>query len=234
VTEAPSPAGDQLVVSEPAGPGARFYRLVSDNPDTNPPKVVWVNPGDGGDRLTLEFSEPVDGSSATNLVNYYLADSQFNLMCTVDAILTTPQSVDLLIDPPLMDGASYYLGVERVKDLAGNVMFPITMVFTNPVPATTPPTLVTVTPDPAGNRITLTFSEPVDPLCATDLFDYYLADDSSNQLFPIQAILSAPDSVDLILDPPLVFGGSYFLRVAGVLDLAGNVNVPGGVYFTAP
>src|SRR4029077_4184903 len=63
--------GDQFVVTEPGAYPMMFYRLVN----MNPPALVSVTPDTAGDRITLEFSEPVDPLSATDLNNYYLEDS---------------------------------------------------------------------------------------------------------------------------------------------------------------
>jgi len=117
----------QYVVSQPAAPGMRFYRLVGKSTDLVSPTLISAIPDPRNDRITLTFSEPVDQLSATDLLNYYLADTEFNLIFPIAAILATPQSVDLLIDPPLTPGGNYHLGVEGVRDLAGNVMLPVTL-----------------------------------------------------------------------------------------------------------
>ena len=229
VPQPPAIVGDQFVVTDPVAPGMKFYRLVN----TTPPAFLSVAPDSNSDGLTLTFSEPLDPLSATNLSNYYLADSQFVAIFPMGAILSSPESVDLLINPPLAPGESYYLAIEGVANLAGYVMLPVTLTFTNPVPNTTPPTLVSVVPD-AADRLTLTFSEPVDELSATDLLNYYLADSQFTQTFSLQALLTAPDSVDLIINPPMVSRASYDLWIGGVQDLAGNVMSPVTVTFSMP
>jgi hypothetical protein len=229
VTEPTAIVGDQFVVTEPVAYPMMFYRLVN----MNPPALVAVTPDTAGDRITLEFSEPVDALSATDLLNYYLADSLFDQIFPLSAILSTPDSVDLIVNPPLLPGDTYYLGVQGVQSLPGFVMAPVTLLFTNPVPDTTPPTLVAVTALAGTNRITLTFSEPVDEQGATDFLNYYLSSSQLNQVIPLQPTLATPDSVDLILASPLVPGDRLVLGAQGVQDLAGNLMNPVTVQFAA-
>jgi hypothetical protein len=136
VPQLPVLVNGQFVMHEPAMTGNRFYRLresaSNSVPDTIPPTLASITPSAVGDRITLTFSEPVDELTATNLHNYYLADTDFHLVLPQSALLPEPRSVDLLIDPPLLPGAHYYLGVEGVRDLAGNVMVPDTRNFAAP------------------------------------------------------------------------------------------------------
>jgi hypothetical protein len=98
-------------------------------------------------------------------------------------------------------------------------------VATNSTGPTTPLTVVSTTPGAAGDRITISFSQPVDELSAGNLANYFLGNDAGT--IPISTVsLTTPQSVDLFPNQPLAPGASYIIGVQGVSDLLGNFMTP--------
>jgi len=125
--------GGFISATAPMNSPAGFFRLryqVATNSagPTTPLTVVSATPSAAGDRVTISFSGPVDEVSADNLANYFLGNSTGTI--PIEAVsLSTPQSVDLFPDQPLGSGVAYFLGVQGVSDLLGNLMTPYTGTF---------------------------------------------------------------------------------------------------------
>jgi hypothetical protein len=218
------PINNDQPMSDPLGLFRVRCDLAHYSFSNTPPTFISVTPSVLGDSLSLTFSEPVDELTATNLLNYYLADTSFNRVYPSQAIQYAPQSVELLIDPPLVSGADYYFGVHGIKDLAGELITPVTLPFTNkpPSPDVVPPGVVKVVPSQAGDSIHVTFDEPVDPSTASDPSNYYLVDPNFMAPNVTNAMLLGPRDVSLILDAPLSTTNLYALDIYRVNDLAGN------------
>ncbi|MCU0781964.1 MAG: lamin tail domain-containing protein, partial [Akkermansiaceae bacterium] len=100
-------------------------------------------------------------------------------------------------------------------------------------PDTTPPALVGL--GGGGDRMVVTFSEPMLPGSATDPA-HYLLETTGGGIIEIlaAAIGDAPETVVLTLASPLADGASYTLTVNGVTDPAGLPIAAGsGIGFTA-
>jgi hypothetical protein len=73
--------------------------------------------------LTLSFSEPLDPGTAQNIGNYQLSGVAAEV---IGASLNpeTGSTVDLVLDPPLPNPATFTIEASGVEDLVGNVMTP--------------------------------------------------------------------------------------------------------------
>jgi hypothetical protein len=96
----------------------------------------------------------------------------------------------------------------------------------------TAPTLSTVGAVASGNFITLSFSEPVDAITATDPLNYFLGDNMGPiPILNVSEVWSR--AVTLTLPTPLIPGDNLFLGVQGVSDLNGGVITPVTFQFAA-
>jgi len=77
--------------------------------------------------LEVVFTEPVDPVTAINPLNYTIDELIGN---PVNASLTEPEKVHLLVQTDFLDNTIYRLNVEHVEDLFGNVMEPDFVEFT--------------------------------------------------------------------------------------------------------
>lgn len=121
--------------------------------------------------------------------------------------------------------------INSVTSMSGPVGFYRLRCFPSPID-TTPPGLSTVTAAAFSNSLTISFSEPVNSLTATNLADYYVGNNVGQ--ITIQSVLEIwPRAVRLTLATALIPGGNYFLGISGVTDLSGNAIVPTTLPFTA-
>src|SRR5688572_3667475 len=89
----------------------------------------------------------------------------------------------------------------------------------------TPPTIVSATATYSGPTLTVGFSEPVDPLIATDVFSYIAFGTDGSSVFFDSATISADQrTVTLYVSPfsPFVFGVSYILDACCICDTSFN------------
>ena len=109
----------------------------------------------------------------------------------------------------------------------------ITGTFSRPGGDTTPPELVAAGMDLAGDRLIVTFSEPVDRSAALVPLHYTLTGGSDQICIRAVEWLTST-AVALIPDAPLQAGRSYMLSASGVSDLASNVMPANGLLITIP
>lgn len=83
---------------------------------------------------------------------------------------------------------------------------------------TTPPTLVSITPNCASNHLTVTFSELLNSTTAIEVASYQLTGGATVQ----SAVLAADGRTVELFTDPLASGVSYTLTVDSLQDLAGN------------
>jgi hypothetical protein len=98
-------------------------------------------------------------------------------------------------------------------------------------PVINPPTVIGVSAPANSNAITITFSEPVDPVTATDLNNYFTGGFFGPILIDNISPLGSR-AVVLTLDSPLMLSSNYFLGVRGVADLNSNVMAPTSSQFS--
>jgi hypothetical protein len=92
-------------------------------PDTTPPTITSVI-ADASTQVTVVFSEPIEEISATNVSNYSIDNGITVSTATLDSDLMTV----ILTTSEHVDGTSYILTVNNIKDLAStpNVIAPNT------------------------------------------------------------------------------------------------------------
>jgi hypothetical protein len=98
-------------------------------------------------------------------------------------------------------------------------------------PVINPPSVIGVSAPANSNAITITFSEPVDPMTATDPNNYFTGGFFGPILIDNVSPLGSR-AVVLTLGSPLMLSSNYFLGVRGVADLNGNVMAPTSSQFS--
>ena len=102
----------RCVLSNALGSTWSANALLTVIPDVTPPSITQVR-NNGTNRLTVYFSEPVEGTTATNPANYSIAG------VTVSApLLSSDQQSVTLTAATLEIGRTYTLAVNRVRDRA--------------------------------------------------------------------------------------------------------------------
>ncbi len=99
--------------------------------DTEPPVVESLFPL-SDTTLSVNFSETVDQTSATNIENYMLTPGASS---PVSAVLQSgAASVVLTFEEPFVSGTGYNIEISGIKDISGNVMETANFNFTYYVP----------------------------------------------------------------------------------------------------
>jgi hypothetical protein len=195
--------------------------------DTTPPTITKVVPVNGATSIQLAstiqvvFSEQVQPSTVNG--------STFSIHGSgaVDGTVTLADSIALFApSAPFAPNTTYTARVTAgVKDLAGNPLASeyIWSFTTGPVPDTTPPTVVAITPgnSAAGvapaTTIEATFSELVKASTVTT--GTFLVTGSG----PVSGTVTLNGSTAVFTPSgPLDYATAYTARVTGVQDLAGN------------
>ncbi|MDP2325065.1 MAG: Ig-like domain-containing protein, partial [Gammaproteobacteria bacterium] len=203
-------------------------------PDTAAPTLAQSNPADGSGAvptnafISAEFSEPINATTvdATTFA-VTLGGAPVAGRFTFAEGGNGKNSIVMFIPNQLLaPNSTYLLSVSnRLKDSAGNAVSPATVTFTttggidNVVPtmvSSVPTTGATGFPA-TGTPISVTFSEPVNPLTVnpnTVKFQGFV---------PATLALSQNNTVVTVTPlVPFFAGASYTLQLQGVQDVAGN------------
>jgi hypothetical protein len=221
-TSTPSTFPDQTYNSENYWVDVVF----EDGPDTTKPTVTARTPAPGatgvgvGADVTATFSEPVQ-QSTLGLELRTPGGALVDGTTTYDAATRTAT-----LDPGtnLAATTTYTATVTGVRDLAGNVVDPVSWTFTTDTPDTTKPTVTSRSPVTGAGGVstaispTATFSEPVQ--ASTIAFEVRT---------PGGALVAGTTSYDgpsrtATLDPTanLAASTTYTASVSGARDTAGN------------
>jgi hypothetical protein len=186
--------------------GDVFKTLIDDGGgDRTPPDVISVM-STAMDKVRVEFSEDVDGVSATETTNYTILG-----LNVIDAeISANPKVVVLTTDVQLNE--TYYIAIDNVEDMSGNSMALCNKEFLG---AENEPRILSVTAIKV-NQIRIMFSEDVDVGSAT-----YTINPSLTYTSTGSAIYSNP-YVTITLDTGVEMQSTnYTVEVDGVQDLEG-------------
>jgi hypothetical protein len=153
-------------------PSSTFAFTTAQPPDTTPPTVVSVAPPAGAtgvpsnSSLVITFSEAMNLVATTNAITIAPA-----VTCTGGWSWNVAQTTTTCVPTaPLAYSTPYTVSVGATAvDLANNALTPYSATFTTGVaPDTTPPTIVSTTPQNRASglsrlaKISVTFSEPMD------------------------------------------------------------------------
>ena len=203
-------------------------------PDTIVPTLAQSNPGDGAGAvptnafISAEFSEPINATTVdATTVAVTIGGAPVAGRFTFAEGGHGKNSIVTFIPNQLLEpNTTYLLSISNgLKDSAGNAASPATVTFTttggidNVVPtmvSSVPTTGATGFPA-TGTPITVTFSEPVNPLTVnpnTVKFQGFV---------PATLALSQNNTVVTVTPlVPFFAGASYTLQLQGVQDVAGN------------
>ena len=214
-------------------------------PDTVAPTLAQSNPGDGAGAvptnafISAEFSEPINATTvdATTFAVTLGGTPVAGRFTVAEGGRGKNSIVTFIPNQLLAPNTTYFLSVSNgLKDSAGNAASPATVTFTttggidNVVPtmvSSVPTTGATGFPA-TGTPITVTFSEPVNPLTVnpnTVKFQSFV---------PATLALSQNNTVVTVTPlVPFFAGASYTLQLQGVQDVAGNPLFFTSLSFTA-
>jgi hypothetical protein len=88
--------------------------------DTNRPVVLSVVGSASFDKISLQFNEVLDESTATDPVNYTVQDSSGNFVSVTEATLTNNGTLVILSTAPQQENTLYSITLLGVQDLSGN------------------------------------------------------------------------------------------------------------------
>ncbi|MEQ1794754.1 MAG: Ig-like domain-containing protein [Nitrospira sp.] len=227
--------GIRSVSGEPlrASSSATFSTALA--PDTLPPTVAQANPADGSGAaptnsvVSVEFSEPINATTieATNFSITTGGVPVVGRYTFAEGGHGKNSIVTFIPNQLLLPNTTYLLSVTSgVKDSAGNSAVPATVTFTtaggidNVVPmvlSTTPTSGATDFPA-TGLPVTVTFSEPVNPLTINPntvnfggtIRNFTIGLSQNNTVLTVTPLV------------PLFAATSYTLQLLGVQDVAGN------------
>ena len=203
-------------------------------PDTIVPTLAQSNPGDGAGAvptnafISAEFSEPINATTvdATTVAVTIGGAPVAGRFTFAEGGHGKNSIVTFIPNQLLAPNTTYLLSVSNgLKDSAGNAVNPATVTFTttggidNVVPTmlSSIPTSGATGFPATGTPITVTFSEPVNPLTVNPNTVKF-------QSF-VPAMLALSQNNTVVTVTPLVpffAGASYTLQLQGVQDVAGN------------
>lgn len=199
--------------------------------DTTPPRIVSSVPPNGAQNvrvnvdITVTFSEPVRVREETGIV--LLRVTETGTMPAPIVARFNPDSTVLTIDPVGdLEFITEYIVHLPMEDLAGNPLAPPADIrfFTERMPDTTPPRVVSIVPAngavnvPLTTTIVVTFSEPVRVTAPPHLVQVQ----PEGIAPPIQFQLDEAGQV-LTITPKasLTAGARYAVNLGSIVDLAG-------------
>lgn len=229
-------AGLRSTSGEPLRASASSVFSIALSADTVAPTLVRSNPINGAGAaptnsfLSAEFSEPINGTTveATTFAVTLGGNPVAGRFTFAEGGHGKNSIVTFIPNQLLTPNSTYELSISNgVKDSAGNGVIPATVTFTtaggidNVVPTivNTVPTSGTTDFPATGQSVTITFSEPVNPLTITpNTVKFFVSPP-----IPATVVLSLNNTV-LTVTPtvPLFAGASYQLQLQGVQDVAGN------------
>lgn len=209
-------------------------------------------------RITVKFSEDVNGAYATNAANYELKDSDgnvvFNGTTNAPAIANSTggagndSSFTLSLPGGIrpLTGSSYTLKIKNIVDLASTPNRMDEVIKTLTVADSIAPTVSDVFETNTANKVRIVFSEAMDPASMLNKANYYYSTRGTDA--PAAAVLSyetLPSSAELTQDGEkavvITFPSSLTvvpsgnnaaevvnIRISNVKDVAGNY-LQGGV-----
>ena len=169
--------------------------------------------------LTAVFSESIQPST----IVFSLRNGSTTIPAAVEY---DPNSRTAALRPaaPLAPGTTFTADLSGAKDLAGNVMAPISWTFSTASIDSNAPIITAQNPAPgtatAATMITpsATFDKPIQAAGAS-----FVLSDGSSSLAATTAYDPASRTLTLVPSAPLTPGTTYTLTLSGVKDLFGNV-----------
>jgi large repetitive protein len=215
-------------------------------PDTVAPTVTQANPIDGAGAvptnsfLSIEFSEPINATTIDAMTFSVTTGGT-----PVAGRFTFSEGgrgknsiVTFIPNQLLMPNATYLMSVANaVKDSAGNGAIPATVTFTTtggidnvvPTVVSSIPTSGAIDFPTTGTPVTVTFSEPVNPLTINpNTVNFF----GNTAMFATIVLSGNNTTLTVTPSQPLFAGNQYQLRLQGIQDVAGNPLVSTSVGFT--
>jgi hypothetical protein len=187
------------------------------NNDVTPPEILSASLLDSA-KLEILFSEPLEISSATDLINYSIN----NGISVLSGYLSSNQNKITLNTTSHTPGQQYIISVSNVKDLAGNTPSPnnnsAEYVYITDI---TPPEINSIIVT-NNQSVTIQFSERLEPNSAKNKNNYSISNNIN-----IISVQLLPDSTGIKLKTSKqTVDIEYTLTVANIKDRSGNSQSP--------
>ena len=95
--------------------------------DIDPPEGYMAIPS-SSNTVIIEFSEPLNNEEASNVQNYFLTPPSIHPVAA-GLDIENPSLVNLLFDTPFSEDTTYFIAIEGITDLCGNIMEPLYLHF---------------------------------------------------------------------------------------------------------
>jgi len=190
------------------------YQWISE--DTTPPDLIAARLNNITS-LELEFSEPLDQTSAQNVQNYSISPSVNITQVSLDVTRTI-----VTLTTAAHSGGTYVVTVSNIGDDENppNVIStPQHKEYVYTPPDQTPPTLVAAEVT-SGNLLRVTFSEPLDDVSSTNINNYTISPSLSIE----SASLDVTRKIVLLVTTQSHVAGTYRLTVSNIKDRATTPN----------
>ncbi|MBU8922838.1 MAG: Ig-like domain-containing protein [Bacteroidales bacterium] len=190
-------------------------------------------------RLVVGFSEPVTTESASDTSNYTIFDTADPSTILAIADITRNSAVEFTVElnDPLQVEYSYSINIVGIEDVSGLLIEPPGITTEFILDDISMPTLLFADAE-NDTTIRLIFSEPMDPVTASDHTNYSVFEtDYALVTVPVisAALLAPGDTIILGLGATLARAISFTVRASGLEDLHDNaIGAPNSADFILP
>ncbi|WP_409345802.1 Ig-like domain-containing protein [Paenibacillus sp. MBLB4367] len=200
--------------------GSRSFTYKALGADKTKPLVdsVQVNPNA---TVTVTFNEPVDETTATDPFKYSIRD-----LTVLQAELAKDGKTVTLITGPQKEKTRYYMTIQGIADMSGNVMTPRAGFTFNGTVDRTKPEFLTVA-GVSQTEVSLFFSERLSQSGIDNLSNYTF----DNGLYATQAKLSDDGNWVHLTTTKQTAGTTYKVTVKQLQDISGNAMTETGNIF---
>ncbi len=194
-------------------------------PDVTPPQIIAINPISLNE-IELEFDEPLDESSASDINNYFINNGIENpIVAAWEA--SNSGNVILTLNDNLVNQTTYELEIQNIKDQEENVINTINTTFEVDFETLEVINVLALSP----TEIEVEFSNTIDSTTGSLSINYTIDNGIGNPEI-INIDIMEPFRVSLDLAQPLSNNTSYILTVENVKNEIGIAMLEQNIPFT--
>jgi hypothetical protein len=181
--------------------------------DTTPPTIAAVKSATF-ERVTLQFSEPVDPATVNASDVYWMQGTTKNFAGSVTQLSDDTYAFDFSNDKITYTTDLYVVGV---KDYSGNTIADGSKIQVTPVIDQTRPNVINATIDSTATVITVKFDKAVDA-SSVKASDFVITDADGKEVSKLKTVATSGNVVTVTLSQALTQGSSYTLKIDGITD----------------
>lgn len=165
--------------------------------------------------IRVTFNEEVQRADAEDITNYTIK----NNLPVYSATLDSSGKIVTLTTAPQKEGDYYWIEIQGIRDLSGNVMEPFEKRIVGMARDTVRPYVISIKPE-SINSIIISFSEPLNRIMAERLENYII---EGNALTIKDAILDEKENTVTLITSEQKPNTTYRITIRNIADLADNV-----------